>query len=337
MLLTTPAIKMIKERRPELSIHVLCGDWCADLLSHFKEVDQVITLPFPGFRRESTAGGNPYLLALQSARKLRQAGYDSAIIMRPDHWWGAMLAYLAGIRQRIGYDRPGVAPFLTASRQLKHQHVIEQNLRLGEAVADGPPPDAIQLDFPLQTADRDSIDSLLIARGIRPGRPIVCIHPGSGAASKVWLPDKWAAVADTVLREQGAAIIFTGTAEDAAIIKNIVAKMKAEAVIIAGSTSIGELAALYRRAQLVLGPDSGAMHIAAAVHTPTVALFGPADPIEFAPWGDTRRQAVLTSDIACRPCRILDWRADNQNYHPCVWDITVAQVLAEARRVLEDG
>ena len=76
------------------------------------------------------------------------------------------------------------------------------------------------------------------------------------------------------------------------------------------------------------------MHIAAAVHTPTVALFGPADPIEFAPWGDRRRQAVVTSAIGCRPCRILDWRADDPDYHPCVRDIKVEQVLAAAQQVL---
>ena len=336
MLLTMPAIKVIKEQRPELSIHVLCGDWCADLLVNFAEVDQVLTLPFPGFRRGAAAGDNPYLLALQSARKLRQVGYDSAIIMRPDHWWGALLAFLAGIRQRIGYDLPGVAPYLTVARKLEHQHVVEQNLRLAEAFADIPRGDAVGLDFPLQTEDRNTIDARLSDWGIAARAPIICIHPGSGAASKIWRADKWATVADTVAQENEAAIVFTGTAGEKAIIEDIAAKMKAVAYIIAGSTSVGELAALYRRSLVVLGPDSGALHIAAAVQTPTVALFGPADPIEFAPWGDTRRQAVVTSDIACRPCRILDWRDDNPDYHPCVRDIAVGQVLAEARRVLRD-
>ena len=76
------------------------------------------------------------------------------------------------------------------------------------------------------------------------------------------------------------------------------------------------------------------MHLAAAAHTPTVTLFGPADPVEFAPWGDPCRHAVVTSDIACRPCRILDWRDDNPAYHPCVNEITVGQVMEAASRVL---
>jgi len=337
MLLTTPAIKAIKAQRPELSIHVLCGDWCADLLANFEEIDQVLTLPFPGFLRGPAAGGNAYLLALQSARKLRQVGYDSAIIMRPDHWWGALLAYLAGIQQRIGYSEPGVAPFLTAARALQHQHVVEQNLRLAEALAEMPEPGEIRFDFPLQSDDSDRIDRSLGSWGIKPGKPIVCIHPGSGAASKIWLAEKWASVADAMSREFDAAIVFTGASGDWAMIEDIATNMTAGFHSLAGSTSVAELAALYRRALIVLGPDSGAMHIAAAVQTPTVALFGPADPIEFAPWGDPQRHAVITSDIACAPCRILDWRNDHGDNHPCVRDISVEQVLAAARRVLEDG
>ena len=336
LLLTTPAIRLIKRQRPELGIHVLCGEWCADLLADFKEVDQVLTLPFPGFRR-GAAGATPYALALQSARKLRRIGYDSAIIMRPDHWWGALLAKLAGIRQRIGYDQPGVAPFLTVARRLAHQHVVEQNLRLAEAFTGNAARGAIQLDLPLRTEDGEIIDAQLAALGIAAGAPIICIHPGSGAASKVWRAEMWAAVADALARDYEARVVFTGTANERALIAEVAAEMNAEANNIAGATSIGQLAALYRRALIVLGPDSGAMHIAAAVKTSTVALFGPADPIEFAPWGDRRRQAVVTAAIACRPCRILDWRGDNPDYHPCVSDITVEQVLVAAREVMGAG
>ena len=337
MLLTTPAIKAIKTQRPQLSIHVLCGDWCADALAHFEEIDQVLTLPFPGFQRGGSAGGNPYLLALQSARKLRQIGYDSAIIMRPDHWWGALLAYLSGIRQRIGYSEPGVAPFLTDARALQNEHVVEQNWRLAEAFVELPLPSEIRLEFPLQHADSERIDSLLADRGIDVGKPIICIHPGSGASSKLWLAEKWAAVADAMSREYDATIVFSGTAGDRPMIEGIGSNMSAAPHQLAGSTSVGELAALYRRASIVLGPDSGALHVAAAVHCPSVALFGPADPTEFAPWGDPGRHAVIASEIACGPCRILDWRGDKPDYHPCVRDISVERVLGEARRVIQDG
>ena len=95
------------------------------------------------------------------------------------------------------------------------------------------------------------------------------------------------------------------------------------------------LISVISRSLVVLGSDSGPMHLAAAVGTPTVTLFGPADPIEFAPWGHRRNHAILTSPIGCQPCRILDWHDDNLEYHPCVRDITIGQVLDESRRVIQ--
>ncbi len=334
VLLSTPAIQAIKRSCPDQSIHVLCGEWSADLLANYSEVDRVLTLPFPGFRRSNSVAIDPWRLAIQSSRMLRKIGYSSTVIMRPDHWWGALLAFFAGIRQRIGYDHGNVAPFLTKSYKFEYRHAVEQNMRLVEAWTGDVKRADIRLEYPVQAADREYIDSHLSSRNIPADRAIVSIHPGSGAASKIWRAGKWARAADIVADEYEAAIVFTGTDSESALIREIAARMKQDAYIIAGATTVGQLAALYVRSLAVLGPDSGAMHLAAAVGAPTVALFGPADPNEFAPWGDPRRHAIVTSDIGCRPCRILDWRDDNAEYHPCVREITVGQVMAATRRVL---
>jgi len=334
VLLSTPAIQALKRSRPELSIHALCGGWAADVLANYDEIDRVLTLPFPGFQRARTSALAPWRLAIQTARLLRKVGYASAIIMRPDHWWGAMVAHLAGIPQRVGYDFTNVAPFLTDVVEFEYGHAVEQNLRLAASWTGTLDAADIKLEFPLQAADCATIDKLIDNLPIESTAPIVCIHPGAGATSKIWCADKWAQVGDTIAADYGASIIFTGTRSEAALADEIAADMSAEAISIAGETSVGQLAALYARSRAVLGPDSGALHLAAALGTPTVALFGPADPQEFAPWGDPRRHEVVTSDIGCRPCRILDWRKDNMAYHPCVRDITVAQVIEAAQRVL---
>ena len=334
LLLTTPAIRALKKRRPDLSINVLCNDACAGLMENYDEADQVLTLPFPGFGRAGADAENAYRLALASARRLRRIGYDSAVIMRPDHWWGALLAYLAGIPQRIGYDLEGVSPFLTEARARENGHALMQNMRLMETFGVAPAAEAIRLDFPLRAADQVSIDITLADKDIPAERSVVCIHPGSGRAIKFWRNENWARVADAVAQEFDAAVAFTGTADESEMIGEIADKMETAAINVAGATTVGQLAALYRRSLLALGADSGAMHLAAAVHTPTVTLFGPADPVEFAPWGDARRHTVVTSDIACRPCRILDWGADDPEFHPCVREIGVDRVLGAARGVL---
>ena len=331
-LLTMPAIQRLKQARPDLEIHVLCGLWTAELFRAYSQVDRVIPLPFPGFARRGAAG-HPYLLALRWARRLRASAYDCAMVMRPDHFWGALLAKLAGIPRRIGYDLPGVAPFLTEALSLRHEHALEQNLRLVAAWTGAVSREGIRLSYPLQAADKAHIRERLAALGISRGRGLVCIHPGSGRSSKLWESVKWALVADKLAREVDCAIVFTGTASEAALIDEIRAGMSQPAGSI-GATTIGQMAALYAGAAAVLGPDSGALHLAAAVDAPTVALFGPADPVEFAPWGDSRRHMVLTSGMACAPCRILDWQGDSAENHPCVRDISVEQVVNAASRLL---
>lgn len=335
VLLMMPALQFVKRERPETELHVICGAWAAELLARFDEVDVVLTLDFPGFQRGGRSPrGNPYLRALASARMLRRIGYDSALIMRPDHWWGAMLAFLAGIQERVGYDNANVAPFLTGGIPHQHEHAVLQNLHLVEFWLGVAHNREIGLTLPVDPADAAAVDQLLSDRGIDGAKPIVCIHPGSGMPSKLWQADKWAQAADQVSQHHNVTIIFTGSSAEKALIDDIAGRMKTKSCSVAGETSAGQLAALYRRARAVLGPDSGAMHVAAAVHTPTVALFGPADPIEFAPWGDGRKHAAITSTIACRPCRILDWRDDSPEYHPCVRDISVSQVLEELQHVL---
>ena len=337
VLLSTPAIQALKLSRPDLSINVVCGEWAADVFANYDEIDRVLTLPFPGFQRASRSALAPWQLAFQTARRLRRIGYASAIIMRPDHWWGALVAHLAGIPQRVGYDMENVAPFLTEVVEHKHSHAVEQNLRLVSPWTGRLDATDLKLEFPVQPADREYAAALIESWNIDVDKPIVCIHPGSGAASKIWRGDKWAQVADEIAAQYGARIIFTGTRSEAALVGEIAAAMSAKAISITGETNVGQLAALYARSRAVLGPDSGALHLAAAVGAPTVALFGPADPQEFAPWGDRRRHEVVTAEIGCRPCRVLDWGQDSPEYHPCVRDISVRQVMEAAQRVMSSN
>lgn len=333
MLLATAAIRALRRARPLTEIHVLAGPWAAGVLVHYPEVDLVLTLPFPGFERTPKEDlGSPYTLAVQTARKLRRIGYNSAVVLRPDHWWGAMVAHLAGIPERIGYNLPDVAPFLTRRIPFEHTHTIVQNLRLIERWTGKIDAAHTPYYFAFDGEDQRHIDSRLHQAGVPAERAIFCIHPGSGAWVKLWQEEKWASVADTLSDQLDAAVIFTGTDAEMPLIRRITMLMKQPYVILAGETNTGQLAALYARAKVVLGPDSGPLHLAAAVDTPTVALFGPADPAEFRPWGSAEKHFVVTMDIGCRPCRVLDWADDNPEYHPCVRGIAVGEVLDAARR-----
>lgn len=338
VLLTTPAIHALREARPDAEIHALVGPWSAEVIANYPEVDLALTIEFPGFSRaQKTDWRSPYELAVTSARQLRRIGYSSAVIMRPDHWWGAMVAKFAGIPERIGYKVSQVSPFLTDALEHRHEHAVLQNLRLVEKWTGQLTPDQAFYRYPVESFDQVYVDGYLEEWGIRQDVPIICIHPGTGTWVKHWQEQQWAAVADALSGQLDAQIVFTGGDHEVPLTRRIAGQMKERACIMAGDTRVGQLAALFKRAKVVLGPDSGPLHLAAAVGAPTVALFGPADPVEFGTWGQPQAHIILTSDIGCRPCRILDWGSDSPDNHPCLREITVARVLDAARRAAQSA
>ncbi|NWF67818.1 MAG: glycosyltransferase family 9 protein [Chloroflexi bacterium] len=333
VLLTTPALLALRAALPQAELHALVGPWSAEVIASYPQIDLTLTVPFPAFSRAPKQNWrSPYELVLSTARQLRIIGYSAAVIFRPDHWWGALLAKLAGIPLRIGYALPDVAPFLTDALNPEPQHALLQNLKLVERWTGTIAPAAAVYDFPLDDDDRGYINGYLEEWDIRREQRLLVIHAGSGAALKNWPDERWAAVADTLAGQLESPVVLTGSDHELATARNIAGRMKERAIVMAGDTRVGQLAALFARARVVLGPDSGPLHLAAAVGTPTVALFGPADPAEFGTWGSPPKHFILTSSIACRPCRLMNWQNDALENHPCVRDITVGQVLEAARR-----
>lgn len=339
VLLATPAMRALRAARPSAEIHALVGPWSGDVLESCDALDRVLTLPFPGFSRTPNANlRSPYQLAWATSRHLRRVHYSAAIILRPDHWWGALVAWLAGIPVRIGYALPDVEPFLTQALPWSLEHAVLQNARLIGQMTPTPPDEAaLHLAYTVSPEDRAWASGYLNEAGVPDGERLIVIHAGAGALLKHWEPARWALVADRLARQANARIALTGGEAELQLTHAIAQQMREKPVLLAGETRIGTLAAVLERAALALGPDSGPLHLAAAAGTPTVALFGPADPAEFRPWGPEAQHIVLTSDIGCRPCRILDWRGDSPQNHPCLRDISVERVVEAAHRAMDAG
>ncbi|MFN8497230.1 MAG: glycosyltransferase family 9 protein [Anaerolineae bacterium] len=329
----TPALAALRATWPTAHVTVLVGPWSEAVVRRNPHVDAVETLPFPGFTRQAKGSAwDPYALAWREAETLR-GRFDIAVILRFDHWWGALLAALADIPWRVGYDVPDVAPFLTTRAPYAPEtHAAALNLALIATLTGGPiAPDPARwpLAFPVADAERADAEAWLAARGVRPADRLVAIHPGAGADVKLWTSESWSQVADT-LAADGARILLTGSAAEAPLTADIRARMRHAAIDGAGATPLPRLAALLERCRLVLGPDAGILHLATAVGTPTVRLYGPIDPRKFGPWGDPARHRVVLAGppLACQFCDRLDYPAADLPLHPCVRWITVAQTLA---------
>jgi len=345
LLFTTPALRALRESFPQARITGLVGPWAEAVVASNPCLDEVMLCPFPGFTRQPKRSIiEPYVVLGRYARLLREKEFDLAVVLRFDHWWGALLAYLARIPHRVGYDIAEVKPFLTdAVPYVPGRHEVKQNLALVEAVSgqpplrrlDGHPSQGFPLEFPLRAQDQEFATRYLAEQGVGDDDPLVCIHPGAGAPVKLWRKEGWARVADALVERYGAKVILIGSASEKPLVQAIAEQMASQPLVAAGQTTLGGLAALMARCRLVLGVDSGPLHLAVAVGTPTVHLYGPVDSRTFGPWGDPARHVILASDMDCIPCNRLDYREDELEAHPCVRDISEAQVIEAAKRLLD--
>jgi lipopolysaccharide heptosyltransferase II len=338
VLLLTPALRLLRQQLPMAHITLLIGPWSQAAVAHNPDVDAVLICPFPGFTRTTKASLlQPYWVVARTALLLRAGHFDTAIIARDDHWWGALLAALAGIPCRIGHAVPETVPLLTTA--LPHRftdHVTQQNIALVEALTGRPADERPLLRAPIGKEDCAWATTWLAEHGIASNQKLVALHPGTGGRAKLWQPQCWAEVA-TALHERGLEVVLTGDSGDRALVEAIVCHMARPPLTLIGATTIGQLAALYRRCVLVLGVDSGPLHLAVAAGTPTISLFGPSDHRRFRPWGDPQRQVVLRSGLWCSPCGVLDACPRGTAPSECMTRITVPQVLAAIHRLINSS
>jgi len=352
LLLTTPVLHALKQNALGAHITMMVGPWSSEVVARHPDIDCILTCPFPGFQRTTQKALTPYILLFSVAKQLQQERYDLAINLRPDFWWGAALLYLARIPHRSGYALEPGKPFLTHALPFHSpEHATFSNLRLASAALQTlgyPPLDEpyIPERYPLQftpTADEHKwVTARLHDEGIDTHTPIVVIHPGSGAAVKLWRTEGWSTCADMLTKSLTIStpvrIMLTGSKNERSMLEEIAQGMKSLPVLVTDAT-IGQLAALVAKAQLVLSVDSGPLHLAVAQGTPTVQLFGPTDPRIFGPWGRRERHIVLASTHRCPscptiPCGRLDIPPEALVDHPCVRLITEQQVLAAADKLI---
>ena len=345
LLFTGPALRLLRATFPSARITALAGPWGKGIAERLPGIDEVMTCPFPGFTRSPKSSLlAPYRLLMRQARQL--SDFDLAIVLRFDHWWGALLSYVAGIPHRWGYDIAESRPFLTrALPYAPGHHEVAQSIRLVEAGChaaqrrlDKTAPRA-RLAFAVSEEERAFAADYLLRRGVRARDRLIAIHPGAGAPVKRWPPERYAQVGDALYQRYGAKVIITGSRAELGLAWWVAADMRAEAIVAAGETTLGQLAALLARCDLVIGSDSGPLHLAVAVGTPTVHMYGPADPSLFGPWapGDEARHRILISPMGCVPCNRLDYAKEDLAEHACMEAIGVDEVLAEAEAPLAKG
>ena len=310
-------------------------------------------LPLSQLQGHFSKGGKSYISMIRLARQLKRDRYDLAINLHRNFWWGAAVIYLASIPRRIGYAVSSSPPFLTQALPFHpRQHITISHLKATsaglQALGSKPFPEPYSPErYPLSVAptvdDQRWVDSLLDAHKIEATTSLVVIHPGTSVEVKQWRNEAWGRCATALKRDwrEQSSVLFllTGTHQERPLLEAIAQATSARTIILT-STTIGQLAALLARCRLVLGVDSGPMHLAVAQGTPTLQIFGPTDPQRYGAWGSSQRHAIVTSTYLCPgcpaiPCGRLHFQPAEMNSHPCVRLVSEQEVIAASLALLE--
>ncbi len=340
LVLTTPVLNALKTYAPDAHLTMMVGSWSSEVVARHPALDRLITCPFPGFRRATQGPLEPYIQLFRTAQQLRRSNYDLAINLRPDFWWGDALIYLAAIPHRVGYAiQPGTS-FLTHAEPFHEpEHATVSSLRLvsvglralNRTALDEPlTPERYPLVFIPTEDERTWATRRLHDATIEADDVLAVIHAGTGAAVKLWRVEAWARIANTLSANYGMYIVLTGSPGERPMLEEIAQGITPTPLVVTDAT-VGQLAALLKRASLVLGVDNGPLHLAVAQGTPTLQIFGPTDSHIFGPWGPVQQHVVVASTHRCPscpviPCGRLDFRPEELSAHPCVPLVSEQQV-----------
>ena len=284
-----PTLFALRERFPDAEVTWLVKRQWVSLVEVIKGVDHVCAV------EQGLMGW------LGRVPDLRAAGFDLVVDLQGLFRSGAM-AWLTGCSRRVGFAnaREG-SPFFYTQRvavPTGSMHAVDRDLLVTEALGAARPKEP-RFEFIDRAEDRQAVETLLTAAGLAGVLPWVAMNVSARWETKRWPPQHFAEAADQ-LAEAGIPIVFMGGPAERPETRAVMARMRTKAVDLTGQTPVGLLPSLLRRAAVLVTNDSGPMHIAAAVGTPVVALFGPTDPVRTGPYG--RGHVVLSNPVECRPC-----------------------------------
>jgi heptosyltransferase-2 len=328
-IMAIPALQTVRAKFPDAHIGVLGLPYVLDIYRGQGLADELID-----FERSGGHGGLRGRERLAS--ELRERRFDTAVLFQ-NAFDAAWIAWRAGISERIGYNRDGRGLLLTkpvavprAGEVPPHERYyyleLLRRVRWIDAL-----PEISNISLKVEPALARDAEALLQSAGAPAGGKRIAVGPGASYGSaKCWPPERFAAALNQTAGQAGADIILFGTAGDAAVSAEIEKGLQHKAINLVGKTKISDLPALLSRCTIFLGNDSGAMHVAAAVGLPVVAIFGPTDPFGTAPV--TPKCTIVQEKSYCSPCFLRRCPTD----HRCMNLIAPGQVSDKVTKVLAE-
>jgi len=317
VLLATPVLRTLRDRFPHARLTMAVNEGTEDVLKWNPDLDEVLVVDRGGLVQQ-----------IRFLHEVRRRRFDCVIDLT-DGDRSAMLSRLSGAPVRIGFNEErrwrGLLYTSVAQTRSDVIHRMERDLEAVRIL--GIEPKVSPLVLHTSHQDEEDAARLLGEAGLGTDSPspLVMLHPGARYWFKAWPAERFATLADRLTDAYGCRVLVGGDANDREMAHAIRARAHSAPALLAGHTTLLQFAAVLKRCALFVGNDNGPMHMAAALGTPVVGLFGPSDPSVWRPRG--RKVEVLYKGLDCRRCFHPTCTRGDQN---CMRLITVDEVFTAA-------
>jgi len=314
-----PSLVAIRDTFPRAEITALANPWVVPLLKNHPAVDRTIVMD----KGRGVLGACKELLLIIS--RLRDEQFDLAVLFQ-NAFEAALLSCLGAVRYRVGYNTDGRGFFLTHTvirdKAILSAHQADYFLGLVDAM--GWQVTETKPVVYLNGEDIRAVSAMLSTEGTSDNSMVVGLNPGAAyGPAKRWPAKRFAVIGDWASQRWNAKVVLFGSPSEAIIAEEVSKLMNAAPLNVCGKTTLGQAMALIKRCNFFVTNDSGLMHIAAALNTPLVAVFGPTDHLQTSPVSKSAR--MVRHDLECSPCLKEVCPSD----HRCMLSIDPEEVWAE--------
>lgn len=316
ILFTTPSIRALRKGFPEAHLAYLVGSWSKEIIEDNPNLDEIIVYDSP---QHSSIRWRSYIRTLKCLQKLRRGKFDLVVIFHRTPF-SSFFAFLAGIPYRIGFDYAGRGRFLT-QRVLFDSGKHEVDRYLDVVYSLGIKSAGKATEMKVMPEEKSYAWNILRDNGVKAEDEVIGVlagggkNPGASMLTKRWSPQKFSQLADRMIEKYKVKIVFIGGSGDEDVVKEVMSGMRNNSINLVGRTNFKQLAAVLKRCELFIGGDSGPLHIAAAVGTPTIGIFGPSDPKLVAPRG--KNHLTIWKNVSCSPCYRPDTVLSEKDFSKC--------------------
>ena len=326
-----PVLTALKESHPEAHVTWLLSRPFAGLLEGHPRLDEMVVFDRHEFGRigRSARATASFIAFLEDLRRRR----FTTVLDLQGLFRSGFLAAATGAPSRVGFTKAReMAPLFYTDRVAapEEMHAVDRYMALARHVGLAAPRATDHL--PVAPEDRAAVRSRLAAEGVAADQPLLVVAAHARWETKQWPPERFAEVLDRLASEAGARAVLVGSVAAAAVGREVARTAKSRPIDLTNRTALRELVALIAEARAMVTNDSGPMHIAAAVGTPVVAIFGPTHPDRTGPRGPGHR--VLAGRAPCSPCyRRQCLYAGGPEALCCMKNVTAEEVARHLREI----